>query len=108
MSIVSAVIVLFFAVVGAAAVCRTLSLRFFSVKNDYTVMYVTRIQSSDENAEFILRSALSKRRWSSKDVSKGCLDCPMDDKTRKICEGVCREYGIDCLMTKDEFLKSLD
>ena len=50
MSIVSAVIVLFFAVVGAAAGCRTLSLRFFSVKNDYTVMYVTRIQSSDENA----------------------------------------------------------
>ena len=105
MNIISAVTVLFLSVIGAATVCRFLSLRLFSVKDEYTVMYVTVLKNVGENAEFVLRSALSKHARGVKTV---CLDCKLDGKTRSICEAVCREYGVDCLMTKDEFLKSLD
>ena len=31
-----------------------------------------------------------------------CLDCDLDDHTRKICETVCRDYGFLKLMTKEE------
>lgn len=109
MNVVSAVIVMALAVIGLAAVFRELSLRLFCTRDDGTVMYITNIKT-DENVEFALRSVLSRRRWSSESrgVSVVCLSCALDDKTRKICEGICREYGFDGLMTKDEFLKSLD
>lgn len=109
MSIVSAVIAAVFALIGVCAVFRELSLCLFCRRDDCTVMYVTHIRSGDENAEFALRSALSRARWNPRGVvGTVCLDCPLDDKTRKICEGVCREYGFDRLITKEEFIKSLD
>ena len=43
MNVVSAVIVLVFAVIGAVAVCREISLRLFSAHSDCTVMYITNI-----------------------------------------------------------------
>lgn len=110
MNVVSAVIVLIFAVIGAVAVCREISLRLFSFRNDSTVMYITNINADEENLEFVLRGALNKQRWmlDKKAVGAVCLNCELTDNTRKICERVCKEYGFSKLMTKDEFLKSLD
>ena len=110
MNVVSAVIVLVFAVIGAVAVCREISLRLFCFKNGCTVMYITNINADEENLEFVLRGALAKRRWTTdkNTVSAICLNCELTDNSRKICERVCREYGFAKLMTKDEFLKSLD
>ena len=110
MNVVSAVIVLVFAVIGAVAVCREISLRLFSFRDDSTVMYITNINADEENLEFVLRGALNKQRWmlNKKAVGAICLNCELTDSTRKICERVCREYGFSKLMTKDEFLKSLD
>ena len=110
MNVVSAVIIVVLAVVGLAAVFREISLRLFCCKEECTVMYITHIRSDCENIEFVLRSVLAKRRWNGdkNSVRAVCVSCPLDEKTRKICEGVCREYGFKNLMTKDEFLKSLD
>ena len=75
-----------------------------------TVMYITHIKTESENVELVLRSALAKRRWCGRKnaVSTVCLDAPLDDKTRRICETVCRDYGFAHLITKDEFLKTLE
>ena len=110
MNVVSAVIVLVFAVIGAVAVCREISLRLFSFRNDSTVMYITNINADEENLESVLRGALNKQRWmlNKKAVGAICLNCELTERKRKICERVCREYGFSKLMTKDEFLKSLD
>ena len=110
MNIVSAVIIVSLAVVGLVAVFREISLQLFTSRDECTVMYITRISANDDNIEFVLRSALAKRRWSAdkNSVSAVCLNCELNDKNRKICERICREYGFARIMTKDEFLKSLD
>lgn len=109
MNIPAAVLLVTLAVIGAASVVRAICLRLFCEKDDGTVMYVTHIPSDCGNAEFILRSALVKRRWCGvRSVSAVCVDCPMDEKTKRICEGICREYGVKNLMSKEEFIKSLD
>ena len=70
-------------------------------------MFVAPVSGKCENAEYILRSAAAKVKW----ISRGrndcviCLDCGMDDETKKICQKICRDYGFAKLLTKQEFLK---
>ena len=62
-----------------------------------------------ENAEYILRSAAAKVKW----ISRGrndcviCLDCGMDDETKRICQKICRDYGFAKLLTKQEFFEMI-
>ena len=108
MNLVSAVIIITLSVIGAVAVIRELALRLFCGKSDCTVMYITHIKAGSENVEQTLRSALARQRWSGKCVSKVCVDAALDEKTKRICETVCRDYGYKELLTKEEFLKALD
>ena len=109
MNLISAVIVLLLALYGLAELCRAAALRLFSRQDDCTVMYITPAKTNGEDVEYILRSALSKRRWQpGADVHAVCLDAPLSDETRRVCEAICREYGVERLMTRKEFLKALD
>ncbi len=109
MDVVSAAVVAVLALFGACAVFKELSLRLFCRRDDCTVMFITHIRADEKNAELVLRSALSKQRWNGRGiVGTVCIDRALDEKERRICEGVCREYGFDNLITKEEFLKSLD
>ena len=107
MDVLSAVILVVFAVIGVISVVRDLTCFLFRYKNDNSVMFVTPINGKCDDAELILRSAVAKVRW----VSRGkhdyviCLDCDMDDETRQICENVCVDYGFAKLMSKNEFLE---
>ena len=107
MDVLSAVILVVFAVIGVISVGRDLPCFLFRYKNDNSVMFVTPINGKCDDAELILRSAVTKVRW----VSRGkhdyviCLDCDMDDETRQFCEMVCEEYGFAKLMSKNEFLE---
>lgn len=71
-------------------------------------MFVAPVSGKCENAEYILRSAAAKVKW----ISRGrndcviCLDCGMDDETKRICQKICRDYGFAKLLTKQEFLKN--
>lgn len=109
MNVVSAVLVVVFAVIGLAAVVREISLLLFCYKDDSTVMLITPIQKNAKDAEFALRSALTKQRWHlGKNCSSTvCLDSELDEKTRKICESICRDCGFEHFITKDEFIKML-
>lgn len=109
MDILSAVLLVVFAVIGAIALVREISYYLFKYKKDNTVMFVTPIGKECEDAEYLLRSAAAKVKW----VSRGkndyviCLDCKMDDNTRKICENICKEYGFAKLVSKQEFFEML-
>lgn len=107
MNVLSAVLLVVFAVIGAAAVVRELSLRLFSYKGESSVLLITPVESG-RDAEFVLRSAAARLRWGGGRCTFAiCLDCDMDDETRKICESVCREYGFERLITKSELREEL-
>lgn len=108
MQLAAFVILTVLAVVGAAAVLRELALRLFCGGAGET-LFVTRLPRDSEQLEFALRGALARQRWSGARRSIAvCVDELPDEQTRKICEGICRQYGFGVLMTKEEFIKSLD
>lgn len=110
MNVVSAVLLVVFAVMGIIALIREITFFIFSGKGESPVMLVTPISGKCEDAELILRSALSKVKW----LSRGkhdcviCLDCDMDEETKRICEKICNEYGFAKLMSKSEFFEALN
>lgn len=109
MNTLSAVLLVVFAVIGVIAFVRELTYFLFRNKKDSTVMFVTPVKGKCENAEYLLRSAAAKIKW----VCRGkrdyviCLDCGMDDETKRICENICREYGFARLVSKKEFFEML-
>ena len=109
MNVVSAAVLVLFAVSGVIALVKDLTLFIFREKGNNSVMFVTPVKGKCENAEYLLRSAVSKVRW----ISRGkhdyviCLDCEMDEETKRICEKICSDYGFAKLMTKSEFFSSL-
>ncbi len=109
MEILSAVLLVVFAVIGVTSLVRDISLYLLRYKNDNSVMFVTPVEGKCDDAELMLRSAASKVKW----VSRGkydyviCLDCDMDDETKKICQNICEEYGFAKLISKKEFFELL-
>lgn len=109
MDVVAAGLLIVFAVFGVISFVREISLFLFRYKKDNTVMFITPVNGKREDAEFMLRSAASKVKW----VSRGkndyviCLDCDMDEETRKVCENICKEYGFTRMVSKKEFLEMI-
>ena len=107
MNVISAVILAVLAVIGASTVIKAFSQWLFRVREDCSVLLITPVDSA-ENAEMVLRSAASRLNWGrSRSDCAVCLDCDIDDETRRICETVCREYGFLRLMTKEELREEL-
>lgn len=110
METVSAVLLVVFAVIGVIALIREISFYLLRYKTNESVMFVTPISGKCEDAEMILRSAASKVKW----ISRGkhnyviCLDCDMDDETKRICENICKEYCFAKLMSKNEFFEKFN
>ena len=109
MNVLSSVLLVVFAVIGVIAFVREISYYLFRYKNDNSIMFVTPIDGKCDDAEFMLRSAAAKVKW----VSRGkhnyviCLDCDMDDETKRICENICNEYGFAKLISRNEFFELL-
>ena len=107
MNVISAIILVVLAVIGAATVAKEVSQRLFRIRADCSVLLITPVDSA-ENAEMVLRSAANRLKWGrSRSDCDVCLDCDIDAQTRRICETVCREYGFLRLMTKDELREEL-
>lgn len=94
---------------GRPMLLQELTFFLFRNKKNNTVMFVAPVSGKCENAEYILRSAAAKVKW----ISRGrndcviCLDCCMDNETKRICQKICRDYGFAKLLTKQEFLKMI-
>lgn len=109
MNAFAAGVIVVFAVFGVISFVRAVSLLLFRYKKDNTVMFVTPVDGKCEDAEFMLRSAASKVKW----ISRGkndyviCLNCDMDEETKKVCENICKEYGFARIVSKKEFLEMI-
>lgn len=109
MEIFSAILLVVFAVFGVISFVREITYYLFRYKKDNSVMFITPINKECKDAEFLLRSAVAKVKW----VSHGkndyviCLDCEMDDETKRVCENICKDYGFAKLVSKKEFFEML-
>ena len=63
MNILSAVLLVVFAVMGIIAFVRELTCFLFRNKKNNTIMFVTPIKGKCEDAEYLLRSAAAKVKW---------------------------------------------
>lgn len=92
--IIRDIILIMLAIIGLAEVARVVVLFFMRSKKDKEVILVVPISGHDEEAELVLRHAAARVKW----ISGGrfrkvvCLDCGMDEETRKICSLVCSDY----------------
>lgn len=92
--IIRDIILVLLAIIGLAEVARVIVLFFMRSKKDKDVILVVPISGHDEEAEIVLRHAAARVKW----VSGGrfrkvvCLDCGMDEETKKICSLVCGDY----------------
>ncbi len=109
MNVLSAVLLVVFAVIGVIAFVSEVSYYLFRYKKDNTVMFVTPVNGRCEDAEMMLRSAAAKVKWASRGKHSFviCLDCDMDDETKRICERICDDYGFAKLIDKNEFFELL-
>lgn len=97
-----------FSVIGFVELIKHLALYFTEgpeekPKRDY--LLVVPIAGHCEHAEYLLRGAAAKVKWFGKrSISQViCIDCDMDETTKKICSLVCNDYAFMVLYTQDEF-----
>lgn len=92
--IIRDVIIIALAVIGLVDLVRMVVLFFMRTKNDKNIFMVVPICGHEECAEILLRHAAARLKWMGGGrINKIiCLDCEMDEETRKICEKVCEEY----------------
>lgn len=97
-------ILAFFAVVGICESCRSI-IRFITKSgNAREIILIEPICQKQEDAEYVLRCAAQRVKWMGKNGPDRviCLDCNMDEETKKMCEMVCRDYPFIEMCTKDE------
>lgn len=110
MNVFSAVFLVVFAVFGVIAFLKELTGFVFRNKSSDAVVFIAPINKNQDDAEYILRSVAARIKWISRGKSDSliCLDCDMDEETRRICESICNEYGFAKLMNKKEFFEALE
>ena len=109
MSLLSSIILVVLAVTGAASIVEYISQRLFSSRDNQLTVFVAPLKDGSENAEQLLRITAAKLNSGRfKQSYAVCLDCGMEDKTRKICEKICEDYGNIELMSKSEFARKFE
>lgn len=109
MKIISSILLVVFAVIGVIYLVRELTYFLFKKKDNTNIVFISPINSSCKDAEYVLRSTAAKIKWVSRrtDDIVICLDCNMDCETKKICQKLCTDYGFIKLLDKNEFIDLL-
>ena len=101
--------ILLFCAVGISEIIRLIVLRFVShnVKEDCSYILIP-MKGKCDDAEVRIRAAAVSVRWVSKGCAKSviCLDCGLDEQSRKICEKTACDYTFVSVLTKEEFFNS--
>lgn len=100
---------IFFAVIGICETCKGIVNFITKTGNDREIILIEPICHKQEDAEYILRSAAQKVKWMGKNGPDRviCLDCNMDEETKKLCQMVCKDYPFIEMYTRDEFFEKL-
>lgn len=101
------VILIILSIIGVSQICRRIIFSMTSEKLSENPFIVIPIKGRCESAEHILRAAAQRMKWiggyNGQEII--CLDCQMDNETRKICELVCCDYDFIKIYSKEDFEK---
>lgn len=105
LEVVFSIFVLCLAIVGMVEIFRIISLTVFKTKDDGNAIFVIPMFGHNEEAEMILRNAVSNLKWLNSVVDRRivCLDLGMDSETRYICDLIKREYNFIEIYSLEEF-----
>lgn len=93
------------AIIGIVEIVRLILFHILKTGNPGKFMLMLPLSGHDEQAEYVLRSAIERARWFYDDVQIVCLDRGMDEATRQVCEIICADNPEIILCTPDEFKK---
>ena len=98
------IIVVLLGLVGITEVVRLIVFWMLSQGRGEKMLIVVPVTGRDEEAEFVLRSAAQRVKWmGGKDEKRVlCVDCGMEEETRRVCETICREYRFMEIVTPEE------
>ena len=99
-------IVAIFAVIGLMEVIRWVcNENLLPKETDWALMVVP--LTGREDAEFLLRSAIQRVRWSlrSRNMKLICLDCGMSPEIREVCLRLSQQYAFVQIVNSTEFQK---
>ena len=109
LEVIFSVVMLFLAVIGLIEFIKIISLAIFRAKSDKNAILVVPMSGCSEEAEIILRSAISRAKWLGR-ADNGkifCVDFNMDEETRKICDIICQECEFLYVCSPDEFIEHM-
>ena len=103
-------LVAFFAVVGVCEFCRGIVKLFTKSQDEKEIVLIEPICNKQEDAEYLLRSAAQRVKWMGKNGPNRviCLDCNMDEETKRLCSMVCSEYPFMEMYSKEEAFDRLN
>lgn len=105
---VSTISFVLLAVVGAADLVRYVIYRLLRTKNSGRLYLILTLHGHEEGAEIMLASAIERLSWITGENKKViCVDCGMDEETRKVCGIIsARNPGVE-ICTPDELAELL-
>lgn len=87
-------------ILGLVTLIRELILRIMKC-DEGDIISIIPIEGHCENVEYRIRCAYERANWSAANFRLICLDKGMDEETQKICERVCKTYGIEIFSDAD-------
>lgn len=106
----SLIVLILFAIIGVCQVCRGIVQALSRSHDKKEIILIKPISANQENAEYMLRNAAWKVMWMGRFAPDRviCLDCDMDNETKKMCRLVCNEYPFMNMCTKKEMLERIE
>lgn len=100
---IGAVVVLLLAVYGCAQLVRWVALRLLTPPKGINGIWIVPLFGHREDAEYLIRSASTYRRWNGRFGSEMCLlDIGMDDETARLVRRLCAEKtGVQVLNVEE-------
>lgn len=96
------------AVVGVADLVRYVIHHLLKTKNPGRLYLILTLRGHEEGAEIMLTSAIERLNWiTGEDKKLICVDCGMDEETRKVCGIISARYpGVE-ICTPEELAELL-
>lgn len=94
LGIICNIICIFLLIVGTVELIRILILFFLNANSDQNDSAIVIPINDQEEAEYLIRNEITRAKWFEFNRAQNiiCLDCGMDEETRKVCEAICEDY----------------
>ena len=98
-------LVLLLSLVGCLQCIRWAVLKLLSPRSKEAGIWVLPLSGRREDAEYLIRGLITRRRWETVGGEAVVLDAGLDPESREIARRLCGQSGGLRLMTAEEFMK---